>query len=110
MKILTKERQLVRVAAIRLIDERRRFQQKTACVREGFDRYRPTILLGGGFVLGLVLGRKQLVQATRSIASIASVSIGLMKSSLGSMLVAATLGQTPRSSRKPAPATQHAQS
>lgn len=111
MNNLTRDRQLVRNAAIRLTDERNRFRQQTAIFRVGFDRYRPVILLGGGFVIGLLLGRKQLAQATRSIASIASLSIGLMKSSLGSLLIATTLGKsTARSNSKPAPATQPTQS
>lgn len=109
MNIPRKDRRLVRDAATRLIIERGRFDQQTVYLRERFDRYRPAILLGGGLALGLLLGRKNFVQATRSALSIAGLGFGLMRSSLGSMLVAATLRKTPRSNAKPVRVVQKAQ-
>ena len=109
MSSLRKDRELVRKAAVRLIVEREQFNQHTTWLRECFDRHRPWILVGGGFGAGLLLGRKQFVQAARSILSITSLGFGLMKSSLGSMLVAATLRKTPRKRRKLAAAPEELQ-
>ncbi len=91
MNSLRKNRQLVREAALRVIGERQKFHQQTAGMRDGLDRYRPAILLGGGFVGGFLIGRKQFAQAVRSMLSIANFGFALMRSSLASMLVAATL-------------------
>ncbi len=109
MNPLHENRQRVRHAAARLSVERDRFKRQTAWLRDGFERYRPIILLGGGFGAGLLLGRSQLVQATRSIRSISSLGFGLMRSSLGSMLVAAALRGIPHDKHKPAPAAQQVQ-
>lgn len=109
MSLLKKDRQLVREAAMHLIAERGRFDRQTVRLREGFDRYRPALLLGGGFAMGVLLGRKQFVQATRSLASMTSLGFNLMRSSLGSMIVAATFRKAPRSSQ-PVPGPAQAQS
>lgn len=106
MNIVRKDRELVRAAALQLIRERDRFDQQTMRLRNRYDRYRPGVLLGGGFVIGLLLGRKQFLQATRSVLSITSLGFGLMKSSLGSMLVAATLRKTPANTRSAVPAVE----
>lgn len=95
MNLLRTDRQLVRDAALRVIGERQKFHRHATQLRDGYDRYRPVILLGGGFVAGFLIGRKQFPQAARSVFSMASLGFSLMRSSLGSMLIAATLRRIP---------------
>ncbi|MEO7012717.1 MAG: hypothetical protein ABI127_00295 [Dokdonella sp.] len=109
MSGLSKQREMVRDAALRVIDERRRFSLLTLRLRDGYERYRPGILLGGGFVAGFLLGRKQFAQAVRSVFSGANFGFALMRSSLGSMLIAATVRKVPMANRAtvPSPARAH---
>lgn len=104
MNFPSKDRERVRVAARHLVIERQRFDEVASNFRVGFDRYRPMILIGGGFAVGFVLGRKRFLEATRSVLSIANLGAALMSSSLGSMLVAATM----RKSRPSDSAAKHA--
>lgn len=101
MNLLRTDRQLVRDAALRVIGERQKFHQHAAELRDGYDRYRPVILLGGGFAAGFLIGRKHFPQAVRSVFSMASLGFSLMRSSLGSMLVAATLRKIPAADKAP---------
>lgn len=93
MTTLRRDRQHVRAAALRLIGARRQLHRQTSRLRERFDRYRPALVVGGGFLAGMLLGRNLFAKATRSAFSIASLGIGLMRSSLGSMLLARILRQ-----------------
>lgn len=106
MNKLRRDRQQVRDAAVRVIDARRQLQQQTSSLRERFDRYRPAILVGGGFLAGLVLGRKQFVHAARSAFTIASLGVGVARSALGSMLLATTLHKGSATARNARPATR----
>ena len=109
MNLAGKDRKLVRDAALRVIGERQKFQQHAAQLRDGYDRYRPVLLLGGGFATGFLIGRKHFPQAVRSILSMASLGFSLMRSSLGSMLVAATLRNIPASGKATSVSAEEAQ-
>ena len=100
-----KDLAIVRVAAGELIASRQALRRETTWLRDGFERYRPAILVGGGFVAGMLIGRKQFSSAARSIASTANLSLALLRSSLGSMLIAATVRKvsSPDSPLRPPP-------
>ena len=99
-------RQHVGDAATRAIDARRQLQRQTSGLRELYDRYRPAILVGGGLLAGLVLGRKQFVHAARSAFTIANLGIGVVRPSFGSMLLAATLHKGSPTARHARPAAR----
>ena len=93
---LRKDRMRVAIAAGNLIAQRRKLQGKTEWLLDGFERWRPVIIVGGGFVAGLLIGRGKLSDATRSAVSAASLSMALMRSSLGSMLLTKAFQGIPR--------------
>ena len=106
MNNLRRDRQHVRDAAMRAIDARGQLQRHTSGLRELYDRYRPAILVGGGLLAGLVLGRKQFVHAARSAFTIANLGIGVARSSLGSVLLATTLHKGSPTARHARPAAR----
>lgn len=93
---LKSDRQRVALASENLIARRKALHRKTDWLLEGFERWKPTLIVGGGLIAGFLIGRGTLSNATRSAISIASVSMALMRSSLGSMLLAKTFQSSPR--------------
>ena len=102
-----KDLAIVRAAARELIVRRQGLRQQTTCLRDGFERYRPAILFGGGFVAGLLIGQQRFSSAVRSIASTANLGFVLLRSSLGSMLIAATLRKASSPDSAPQPTPNH---
>lgn len=88
---LKDDRQRVRSASVNLIARRQKLKLKTEDLSDRFERWRPTLLVGGGFVAGLLMGRGRLRDVTRSVHSTASFGWSLIRSSAGSMLVARIL-------------------
>ncbi len=98
---LKQERRLAGAAALNLISQRRALYRNTLSLREKFRRYRPAILVAGGLLTGVLLGRSKLQNATRSALSAAGLGISLMRSSLVSMLVAKAFESEPETDRQP---------
>lgn len=94
---LKNKRQQVQIAAARLQASRIRLHQRAQWLFDGLERYRPALLVGGGFAAGLMLGRGKLSDATRAIVSTAGLGLTLLRSSFGTMLLARTF-QRPRQS------------
>ena len=84
------DRQHVQRAARRLRVERRQLHRETRWLSDGFERVRPALLVGGGLLAGLLIGRGKLTDATRAVASIAGLGMTLMRSSIGTIVLSRT--------------------
>ena len=94
---LKHDRERVRIAAAKLLEYRRQLHRQTQWLSDGFERYRPAILIGGGLIAGLLIGRGKLNDVTRSIVSAAGLGWTLMRSSIGTMLLARSFQRPGRS-------------
>ncbi len=84
---LKKDRQRVQLAAKHLIAQRRQLHRQTQWLAEGLERFRPALLVGGGLIAGLLIGRGKLSDATRSVSAFAGLGMSLMRSSIGTIVL-----------------------
>ena len=87
---LKQDRQRVQLAARRLISQRRQLHRETQRLSDDFERYRPILIVGGGLIAGLLIGRGKLTDATRAVSSMAALGMSLMRSSLGTLMLSRT--------------------
>lgn len=89
---LKEKRQQVRIASAHLIAQRTRLRARTEWLGNKLEQWRPALLVGGGLIAGMLIGRGSFQKATRSVLSAASLGWALMRSSAGTLLLAKTLG------------------
>lgn len=87
---LKQDRQQVQWSARNLLAKRRQLHRQTQWLSDGFERFRPALLVGGGLITGLLLGRGKLTDATRTVASLAGLGMTLMRSSIGTIILSRT--------------------
>jgi hypothetical protein len=90
------DRRRVRAASENLAVLRNSLHQRTTLVRDWFEDHRAIILVSGGFVAGLLAGRRSFASVASSILSTASLGMSLMRSPLASLLMAKSLDQHAR--------------
>jgi hypothetical protein len=93
---LADDRRQVLVASKVLSLQRTRLHQRSAPLRDWVENHRATILVTGGFLSGLLLGRRQFASVASSIVSTANLGISLMRSSLASILLAKSIQEPAR--------------
>ncbi len=94
------DRQRVQSAARRLRVQRRQLHRQTQGLSDGFERFRPALLIGGGLLAGVLIGRGKLTDATRAVASIAGLGMTLMRSSIGTIVLSRTFRASGESAAK----------
>lgn len=96
------DRQHVQRAARSLSVQRRQLHRQTQELSDGFERFRPVLLVGAGLVAGLLVGRGKLTDATKAVASIAGLGMTLMRSSIGTIVLSRTFRASAESAAQPA--------
>jgi hypothetical protein len=100
MMNLTRKREAADLAAAILVGQRKQLSSRYAGLMHTFDRYRPAILVGGGFLGGYILGNRKTARLATGVLSLTSLGMSLMRSPLGALALTAVLGNRAGSIRK----------
>lgn len=106
---LSRERFLANLAAARLHTQREQLTGHLQFVRNRFESWRPAIIVGGGLLGGYLLGQRRVTRLASGVASLASVGIALMRTSLVPLAISVFRGTRERSTqdRKQDPRKNH---
>lgn len=100
---LHRDRHMAALAAANLVLRKRQYQEHAGWLHQLALRYRPALLVGGGFLAGTLLGQARLGSATRKLGAAVSVASVVMRSALGPVLLASVVGRRARAKQTDLP-------
>jgi energy-converting hydrogenase Eha subunit B len=102
---LSRKRRIADDAAATLTAQRRQLSIRCSGLHGVFDRWRPSILVGGGLVGGYLLGKRQTARLASAAVSLASFGMAVMRTPLGPLAMSALFSNRIGSARHVSDAT-----
>ena len=90
---LRADREMANAAASKLLLRQRRYRRSENDLGADIAAWRPALVVGAGLAAGGLLGRLRISRAARAVATTVNITMMVVRSSIGSIALAALFGR-----------------